>query len=373
MVSGPAPTEPDTAATLPAARVGRDELAALPDSPGVYFFYDRAGELLYIGKAVRLRPRVRSYFQPHAKLSRRRRALARRVVEIGYRPLGSELAALLTESRLIKQWQPKYNVQLKHLRNLYFLRLDPADLFPRLELTNVPCDDGADYFGPFRGWEAGQAAHDACGVVFRLRPCEGKLVPRRDHPGCLSSRLGRCLSPCDLSVSAKAYGAAAQALHDWLSSPPEVLLKRLALDRDRAAESLRFEEAAVLRDGLEAMAEVLSRRELVNTATAEHRAVVVQPGLTPACRELFWIEGGRLRHQQSVPLDPLPTAELRDRLSTTFAPRPNRGQPLQAWELDELYIVSTWLGRQREQSAFVPVGREFDPDERLAALVTAMG
>lgn len=358
-------------ADLPERQVERARLEEIPNVPGVYSFYNRVGELLYIGKSVRLRDRVRSYFRPSTDLSSRRRRMAHRVRWIGYRALGSELEALLTESQLIKRWRPRHNVLLRNHLNHYFLRVDMADRYPRLALTREPEDDGALHFGPIRGARAAEAIADLLQRYGGFRLCKGALTPRAGHPGCLHGHLGRCLRPCDADVDPEAYRTAVEPAIELLAGRPQALLERLATERDRAAAALRYEDAADLRDAIIQLERVLYRRHAIGTAIEQHHVVVVQPSVETGCRELFFVVAGRYRGQLRVPID-RPAPALIPTLERLYGSSAPTGQPLRADEIDELRIVATWLYHHRDREPYVYIRRPFDAAAVAAEVYTAV-
>jgi len=353
---------------IPETRMTPADWANLPNEPGVYFFYDRKGDLLYIGQSVRLRERVRSYFRPNGGHSQRIRRMVRFIREIGYCVCGSELEALLQESRLIKTRRPRYNVLQRTYRNYYFLRLHPGEPFPRLDFTNEPVADGAKYFGPFRGYRTAQTAAETLQRVFLLRLCEGSLHPRPDHPTCFYGQIGRCLKPCDGTVSPEEYAAAVQQTIDFLHGHRGGVLDKLREERDRAAAELRFEAAAELRDRIREIERIIYRQQLLSTAIDEHNVILILPSVEPRRRELFFIEAGRFRAQQRVCPQRLPVKALRTLLTNVYRDRTPTDAPIRADEIDELRLVATWLYHRREEGQFVYVGEELDLDATLEAI-----
>lgn len=347
-----------TAGDEPAEQmVDRAELAALPAGPGVYCFYERRGELLYIGQSATLRARVRSYFQPSAQHSRRRGRMVRAVRRIGAMPTECDLAARILESRLIRQRRPRYNVWLRTVRYYSFLRLDTRDPYPKLTVTDAPKADGARYFGPLRGKAAAQLACDTLLGATRLRICDGRLHPRADHPGCWYGEVGRCLRPCDGSVDEAGYAAAVARLEELLEGAPSGLVTALAAQRDALAEALQFEAAAELQRQLIELERVLGRRERISPAIDSHHVVVIDRG------RAVLIAGGRYRG--SAAPESIDAAALR----ATYGEPPPRGGRLTADDVDELRQVATWLA-ERRGARIVYVALPLDPDAVLAAIRT---
>src|SRR5207249_1534970 len=185
--------------------VPRERLAEVPATPGVYHLLDRAGRLLYVGKAVRLRERLASYFTNARGHSARVLDLIRHTHDFHITETGSELAAALLEARQIRALKPPYNRQRKHLPRVGFLKLTDRGRYPRLGVTQRVAADRATYLGPFRSREAAERAQAVLGRVFGLRTCAARLVPSPEVTPCLSGQVGACTAPCAAHVDDAAY------------------------------------------------------------------------------------------------------------------------------------------------------------------------
>ena len=235
--------------------ISRERLAELPDQPGVYLFRDAHGRLLYVGKAASLRKRVSSYFRRTARLAPRIAKMAGAVQDIEARPTASEAEALLLESRLIKERRPRYNVLFRDDKTYPQLKVT-REPFPRLLVTRRKLDDGAVYFGPYTDATRMHEAVRFLRRVFPLRTC--KTFP--DAP-CLEYHLGQCLAPCAKHVTAEAYQRIADDLVAFLQGKRDRLLQELSRRMSRAARDQRYEEAARLRDQMEALTSVIVAKE----------------------------------------------------------------------------------------------------------------
>src|SRR5438093_9399002 len=211
-------------------------LGQLPARPGVYLFHDRGGGLLYVGKSVCLRQRVRSYFSETAGRYRKLRRLRSRVSAVEWIETGSELEALLLESRLVKQWHPPFNALLHRHRHLVFLRLDLNDPFPRLEVTEQLRRDGARYFGPLVLTADAERLADILSDTLQLRTCDPP--GRRVHliPPCLRRDLGLCHAPCARPADAAAYAAAVRSAAEAFERDGRPFRERLRAEMTNAAE-----------------------------------------------------------------------------------------------------------------------------------------
>lgn len=262
----------------------RDKIAKLPSGPGVYLFKDDAGVVLYVGKAKSLRSRVASYFQPAADLLASRgpdidRMVRDVVTDLDYIECDSEVDALLRESRLIKDIQPRYNAMQRDDKSFPYLQITTGDDFPRVEITRQPRAKGTKLFGPFvNPWDL-RAALPLLQRVFKFRTCKLDLNAdeygnRRFFRPCILYNIKQCTAPCAGKVTAEQYSEQIRHLLRFLTSKGSQLRKELEAEMKQASASLDFEKAAELRDELKAL-EGLQRRGLAE----EH----VQP-------EVFYID-----------------------------------------------------------------------------------
>jgi excinuclease ABC subunit C len=230
-------------------------LKDLPDAPGVYLFKDMHGRVLYVGKATSLRKRVGSYFHTPTGLSPRIARLIAHIVDIDVRVTGSEAEALLLESQLIKAHQPKYNVAYRDDKSYPLLKLT-NEPFPRLVVTRGRKPDGARYFGPYADAGLLRSALQFMRRVFPLRTCR-----RFPKTPCLEYHLGQCLAPCVGYIDAAAYQRIVEDLIAFLEGKRDHLLRDLSRRMEHAARRQRFEEAARLRDQIQALTSVIVAKE----------------------------------------------------------------------------------------------------------------
>ena len=233
----------------------RDQVARLPEQPGVYLFTDARGTLLYVGKALNLRKRVGSYFRPLDARSPRIARMMRSVATLEVRPTASEAEALLLEAELIKQRKPHYNVAFRDDKTYPMLKVT-NEPFPRLVVTRRRLADGARYFGPYTDVGRMHAAVQFLRRVFPLRTCT--TFPKTP---CLEYHLGQCLAPCVRYISARDYQRMARDLVAFLDGERDPLLRDLARRMARASSDRRFEEAARLRDQIDALTSVIVAKE----------------------------------------------------------------------------------------------------------------
>ncbi len=227
-----------------------------PDSfsptPGVYLMKDKAGKIIYVGKAKNLRKRVASYFRPKEQLSLKTQAQMSRVEKIDTLQTRTEKEALLLEASLIKKHRPRYNIVLRDDKQYLLFRLDKRSEYPRLTITRKMIRDGSVYFGPFTSALAARQTLKMINRVFALRKCNDHVFRNRIRP-CLQYDIGRCLAPCVHPVSADAYGTIVRQVELFLNGKSKELLSDLHAKMQHASENLAFERAAHYRDLIRAI------------------------------------------------------------------------------------------------------------------------
>ncbi|MGH7738443.1 MAG: excinuclease ABC subunit UvrC [Candidatus Tyrphobacter sp.] len=276
-------------------------LAQLPDAPGVYLMVGADGEILYIGKAVSLRSRVRSYFQESSAHPTRIAAMMQRVADVRTILVSNEVEALILEANLIKRHQPPFNVRLRDDKRYPYLKVT-NEPFPRVVFTRFVKDDGARYFGPFTNAHALRELIDLVRLVFPLRTCPEPIDGRRARP-CLQYHIKRCLAPCVGFQTREQYEATIEEVVLFLQGKQESLLARLQAEMDDAAEHLHYEAAAHLRDRIVHIRRVTESQKVVWTSRLDMDLVALARAQGQACVQVFLVRGGKLIGQEHFILD----------------------------------------------------------------------
>ncbi len=237
-----------------------EKLKKTPRQSGVYIFKDESEKVLYVGKAKSLRNRLRSYFQSGAALDERKQGMVRRVRDFSYIVTDSELEALILESNLIKQYKPPFNVILRDDKNYPYLKLTVNEPWPRLEVVRRIARDGALYYGPFIPASAMWETLAFVRRHFGLRPCRYRL-DKKIRP-CIQYQMGRCPAPCDGSVSQEEYAKTVNEVRLFLEGKKQGLLKELESKMKKLAEEELYEDAAKLRDRIEALKRALEQQKV---------------------------------------------------------------------------------------------------------------
>lgn len=332
----------------------RDEvLPMLPDRPGVYFMKNGKGKTIYVGKAKSLTNRVRSYFTAIEAHPQRTRKLVRAVRDIVWEETGSELGALLLESRLIKEQQPKFNRAQRRYRNRPFIRLNTTEAFPRIGWSPYLQNDGAEYFGPVGGRGQAEFIVELINTHFQLRECDDDTF-RRGHR-CLYAAMGRCNAPCEDGKQASAYHETVQRVRDFLTGKDESLLGILAAKMQHAAAELDFESARTHRDDYQRLERILRKQSSVARPVLEHNAVWMVPMHDGKDVQLLFIRYGRYVGMLPMKRKSNKTTrkKLYQQLTLHFGSDTPAPERYFKREIDELRIVTHWLYVHRESLVHV--------------------
>ncbi|HOT02264.1 MAG TPA: UvrB/UvrC motif-containing protein, partial [Acidobacteriota bacterium] len=240
------------------------KLATLPNAPGVYLYRDARGAVIYIGKARDLRHRVRSYFQEARDRDPKTARLVAELRDVEYIVTGSEYEAFILESNLVHEHQPRYNFYLKDDKSFPFIRITLKAPFPQISLTRRPIRDGSRYFGPYIPASRARLLIDTVRRTFGIRHCRKEIDGSATRPCCLDYHIARCLGPCVTALcSREQYWAAVDAAILFLEGRDRDLRRRLEADMNQAAAELRFEDAARLRDRIQAVQALADEQQSV--------------------------------------------------------------------------------------------------------------
>ena len=244
-----------------------EKLKLLPSSPGVYKMFNAAGEVIYVGKAISLKNRVRQYFQSSKNHPPKVAAMVRQIADFEYIRVANETEAFSLESNLIKEFKPKYNILLKDDKHFPYIRVDLKQDFPRLEVVRRVKKDGAKYLGPFL---SGLLLRDGLAIVreqYPIRQCKkdiARMIARRERP-CLMYHIGKCCAPCSGNVSREEYHKLIDEVLSFLSGNTSDILRSLNEQMTVAAEAMDFERAAIIRDRIRAIDSLNEKQAVIAT------------------------------------------------------------------------------------------------------------
>jgi excinuclease ABC subunit C len=289
----------------------RTQIETLPRRPGVYLMRDVGGAVVYVGKAVDLRSRVRSYFQPSAWEYSKVRAIVSEVADLEFIVTDSELEALILEANLIKQHRPRYNVRLKDDKRYPYIKITWADPFPKVFITRRMEQDGSRYFGPFTSASAVHRTLDLLRKSFPYLTCNREITGHDERP-CLYYDIKLCTGPCIGAVTEEEYRATIRGLARFLEGRSEEVIADLEARMAAAAEALDFEYAASLRDQLRAVQLVVERQKIVSSIGTDQDVIAFARQEADACVQVFFIRGGKLLGREYFVLEGAQDEDERD-------------------------------------------------------------
>jgi excinuclease ABC subunit C len=331
-----------------------DKLAILPASPGCYIYKDDTGQVLYVGKAISLRNRVRSYFQDSARHGPRIERLVGKVRDIEWIVVDSEVEALVLECNLIKRHRPPYNVRLRDDKSYPYITITDED-FPRVLFTRRVRKDKAKYFGPYTSAFAVRDTLALLHKVFPLIPCGKSFTGAPVQRPCLYFHLGRCLAPCAGLSDRSEYQKVLDQVSRFLDGKEASIAEELRREMEVAAEDLDFERAAKIRDQIGAINQVMERQRVLSTDQVDQDVIAVVKDERGAAIQMLYIRGGKLIGQRQFVLDGAaeagPQEAVQQFVKQYYAEAPDVPREiLLPVEIEERNIVQTWL-RQRRGSA----------------------
>ena len=326
--------------------VVREKLKLLPENPGVYIMKDAAGKIIYVGKAIVLKNRVRQYFQSQRNHTPKVRAMVAKVADFEFIMTASEVEALILECNLIKKHRPRYNISLKDDKSYPYVKVTLQDDFPRVFLTHRIVKDGARYFGPYTNVTAVHESLKLLRRLFPLRNCK----TLQDRP-CLEYHIKRCLAPCAGKISKEEYDGMIRSVLLFLEGRTADVEKELEYRMRKAAEAYHFELAARLRDQLAAVKKVAEKQNIV-TGAGDQDAIGMARSEIGVCVQIFFIRSGKMIGREHFLLqgsedesdEALLSAFLQQYYHrATFIPR----EILLPMELTEVSLLETWLAKKK--------------------------
>ena len=327
-------------------------LNTLPAKTGCYLMKNQEGQIIYVGKAVNLRSRVRSYYHTSAQEHPRTRQLVSHITDLEWIVVGSELEALILEMNLIKQHKPRYNVRLKDDKRYPYIKIQWSKPFPKVTVTRYMVEDGSRYFGPYTSvW----AVHQTLDVIRRIFPyltCD-RTITGEDRRACLYYDIKLCTGPCIGAINQPTYRAMLKDLESFLNGRTDDIVTRLEKDMLQASVQFKYERAAALRDQLKAIQSVVERQKVVFPADyVDSDIIAMARSEREACMQIFFIRGGKLIGREYFLMegtDDTPNANvLAEFIKQFYDQAPNvPSQVMLPHEVDETKIIEEWLNTRR--------------------------
>jgi DNA polymerase III subunit epsilon len=368
------------------AYLDRAWLKTVPHAPGVYRMLDEDGRIIYVGKAKSLHDRVSSYYSQHLGLTRKMDGLLESVARIEIEVVGSELEALLLESRLIHRHQPRYNRAMKNHALYPYIKIEVQKPWPRIKLARMVKEDGARYFGPFRSRSAAERTVAVLAEILPLVTCtRGFSNPKKWGNPCPRLGMGKCLGPCVGEGDPAEYFSFIDDAMAFLEGRHDGIRNRLQAKLETAAERLDFEDAARLRDAMRTVTTVANTHQTLAKQIESGHLVLALPSAEPGCTEALLVVHGRVAAQRRVTQGE-PAAFVAEWLLAAYRravegegtspPAPSRTEPLLVSngegpgvrspiviaqdDVDELHIIERWLHHHAHEPGQFPLPEERD-------------
>ncbi|MBN1920638.1 MAG: excinuclease ABC subunit UvrC [Anaerolineae bacterium] len=355
------------------SEVIEQQLATLPTKPGVYLMHNAKGQIIYVGKAINLANRVRSYFHASAQENAKTRRLVAEITSLEWIITDSEIEALILEANLIKQYRPRFNIRLKDDKRYPYLKITNED-FPKVLITRRMERDGGRYFGPYTSTGALRETLDLLRRLFPYRTCDREITGTDAKP-CLYFDLKLCLGPCIGAVDRQEYLAMLGQLAEFMEGHTETVINDLEREIQEAAEALRFERAARIRDRLLALRQVTERQKVVSTAALDQDVIALARDDGNACVEIFFVRNGKLLGREYFVMEggagaddnEIMTAFLQQFYTNAAAIPPEILLPAQ---VAEAAVLESWLRTKRGDAVYLNVPHEGAERELLELAAT---
>lgn len=336
-----------------------EQLKQLPAAPGVYLFRDVEGNILYVGKASNLHQRVRSYFSAVQKLSWKLQRMVSRVNDVDFFVTASEQEALILELNLIKRHRPRYNVRLKDDKTFPYLKIDLDKEWPGVYVTRRMEQNGGRYFGPFASTGSVRQTLKLIKSIFPFHSCS-KPVTGTDIRPCLKYDINQCPGPCIGAVSREEYGKVIKQVILFLEGKQEAVVRELEDRMKRTAEALDFEQAAFIRDQIQAVNSIIEGQRIAAIVKGEQDVIAFASDRNQTCVQIFFIRGGKLIGRESFVLEGTRSEEPYQ-IMASFIKQFYSSSPyvphllLLQYPVEEKEVIKEWLQSKRGARVHIQV------------------
>lgn len=348
----------------------QQKLDALPALPGVYIMRNAKNKVIYVGKAVKLSSRVRSYFHASAQEDAKTRRLVAMVTDIEWILTESEVEALILEANLIKKHRPRYNVRLKDDKRYPYLKVT-NEAYPKILITRRMERDGGRYFGPYTSTRALRETLDLLRRLFPYRTCD-RDINGKDRRACLYYDLKLCTGPCIGAVDHTQYNAVIEQLIHFMGGETESVMEDLKSQIQEAAVNLKYERAMQLRDRFQALQHVMERQRIITTAATNQDVIALATDNGNACVEVFFVRNGKLLGREYYVMESVVGAN-REEIITAFLQQFYTDaamvppEILLPEQIAEAAVLESWLRTKRGDVVYLNIPRN-KPEEELLAL-----
>ena len=331
----------------------QEELKKLPNKPGVYIMHDKEDAIIYVGKAIILKNRVRSYFRESANHSPKIAKMVSLVERFEYIVTDSELEALVLENNLIKEHRPKYNTMLKDDKTYPYIKVTMADVYPRILFSREMKKDKSKYFGPYTSAGAVKDSIELINKLYKLRTCNRKLPKDagKERP-CLNYHIHQCKAPCQNWISPEEYKKQVDEALEFLNGNYAKILKELQQKMETASENLEFEEAATYRDLLSSVKQVAQKQKITDSEGEDRDVIALAKDEQDAVVQVFFVRNGKLIGREHFYMTNV-SEETEGQILSSFVKQFYAGTPFVPKELllqekiEEEEVISKWLSGKR--------------------------
>ena len=341
-----------------------EELKKLPKKPGVYMMHDQADTIIYVGKAINLNSRVRSYFREKIGRGPWIDKMVSQIARFEYIVTDSELEALVLENNLIKEYNPKYNTLLKDGKTYPYIKVTLGETYPRVLFSRQMKKDKSRYFGPFSSAGAVKDTIELINKLFLLRTCNRNLPKDMgvERP-CLNHHIKQCLAPCQGYVSEEAYGEQVRKALDFLNGNYQPVMKELMAKMQEASMNLEFEEAAKYRDLLESVRKVGEKQKITDSDQEDKDVIALARDDRDCVIQVFFVRGGKMigrEHYYMTNVSDMPKGEIMQEFikqfygGTPFIPR----ELFLQFDIEEQELLEQWLTGLRGSRVYIRVPKK---------------
>lgn len=350
-----------------------EELKKLPEKPGVYIMHDASDAIIYVGKAVKLRNRVRQYFRPSHNEGIKKDQMVKQIARFEYIITDSELEALILECNLIKEHRPKYNTMLRDDKTYPYIKVTLGEEFPRVLFCRQIKKDKSKYFGPYTSATAVKDTIDLLHKLYQIRTCNRKLPKDigKERP-CLNYHIHQCQAPCQGYITKEEYAQNIEHVLEFLNGNYQGILKELEEKMQKASQEMEFEKAIEYRELLNSVRAVAQKQKITNTDGEDKDIIAMAKDDRDAVVQVFFIRGGKLIGRDHFYLR-IGNEETESAILTTFLKQFYAGTPYIPKELmlqsqvEEPKVIAEWLSKRKGQKVYIRIPQK-GSKERLVEL-----
>lgn len=342
----------------------QEELKKLPQKPGVYIMHDAKDAIIYIGKAISLRNRVRQYFRPSHNEGLKKEQMVKQIVRFEYIITDSELEALILECNLIKEHRPKYNTMLRDDKSYPYIRVTLGEEFPRVLFSHQMKKDKSRYFGPYTSAGAVKDTIELVRKLYCLKTCN-RVLPRdigKERP-CLNYHIHQCTAPCQGNISREEYRAQIDQVIEFLNGNYKPVIKELEEKMQLASEEMNFEKAIEYRELLKAVKQIAQKQKITSSDSEDKDIVAMASDGEDAVVQVFFIRDGKLIGRDHFHVT-VGSEDTRPQVLSTFLKQFYAGTPfiprelMLQEEIEEAEVIAEWLAQKRGQKVYIRVPKK---------------